>query len=117
MKMAPKRLTKPQYRALRIIALEGPIRPSRFALNMWPDSPAWKRSYKCGPSGATRGRGIVLSGGSYLGKLRIRGWIRRDFIFYGHKHYFDRGYVLTPVGRDIYENAYHARRKKESSNG
>ena len=69
-------------RALTILRQHGPMTASEFAREMWPESPAWNRFYKCGPSGATRGRGLVKSAGSFLGKLRKQGlaelyWDRR----------------------------------------
>jgi hypothetical protein len=58
--------------------------PKFFAERMWPDSPAWTRSYNVGKNGATKGRGIILSAGSFLHKLCKHGYI------YGTtKTYFD----------------------------
>ncbi len=59
---------------------------------LWPDSPHWTEAYKAGQNGTVMGRGVVMSGGSYLGKLRKMGLVQRDF---------DRGntWLLTQAGR------------------
>lgn len=62
--------------ALRIIANKSPITATEFAELMWPDSEGWNRVKNCG-NGATRGRGMVLAGGSYLAKLKKQGLIWR----------------------------------------
>ena len=72
-------------RALSILREHGPMTAGEFAREMWPDSPAWKRVYNCGPNGATRGRGLVKSGGSFLGKLAKQelvevGWDRHSTV-------------------------------------
>ena len=107
-------LTDPQYNALHIVALNGPIRPSRFADKMWPDSPAHQISYKCGAWGSTRGRGLVLSAGSYLAKLRKRGWVKEQYYFFGDKDYRNQGNVLTKEGEQVYKEEYHRRRQQEN---
>lgn len=64
-------------RALRIIR-DNPERirfAKDFARLMWPDSPAWKRSKKCG-YGSHLGGGMYSAGGGYLGKLEKMGLIR-----------------------------------------
>lgn len=59
--------------ALRIMRDHGPLRPTQFAELMWPDSLAWQISYNCGPNGSMRGRGLIMSAGSYLGRMRKLG--------------------------------------------
>lgn len=66
-------LTDSQARALSILAESGPIRPAAFAKAMWPDSPAWRRTAKCGPNGSHYGGGMYQAAGGFLGKLRRDG--------------------------------------------
>jgi hypothetical protein len=85
-------LTDSQAKALRILA-EGPIRPREFAKVMWPDSPAWKRTAKCGPNGAHYGGGMYTAAGGYLGRLY------RDGL--AHRSLHDAGsYIITRKGLD-----------------
>lgn len=93
-------MTPGYRRALEIIRDDGPISPSRFAEKMWPDSPHWQESYKCGQYGSTRGRGVVLAGGSLMGKLRTRGWVTHPYARYGPDIYDWYTYVLTTKGQD-----------------
>ena len=97
-------LTEPQRRALEIVAEHGPIRPRKFALLMWPDSPGWQQSYKCGPWGASRGIAMARTGGAYLGKLQRRGWIHQPW----HEMpwgYQPEGYSLTEEGQIVLRGA------------
>jgi hypothetical protein len=71
------KLTVHQKRALEILLKHRKISAARFGELMWPDSPAARRMYNTG-NGATRGKGLWLAAGSYLAKLRMRGWVRRD---------------------------------------
>lgn len=68
-------LTESQAKALNILKDHGPLSPRQFARLMWPDSPGWCRVSKCGPYGSTRGGGMNLAGGGYLGKLHRKGWV------------------------------------------
>ena len=95
-------LTEPQRRALKIVAEHGPIRPAKFALLMWPDSPGHQRSYKCGPWGASIGIAMARTGGAYLGKLRRRGWVC-DAWHETSWGYQPEGYSLTKEGRAALE--------------
>ena len=52
--------------------------PRQFARFMWPDSAGWKRTSKAGPNGTSRGGGMNLAAGGYLGKLERRKLIRRS---------------------------------------
>lgn len=66
-------------KALKLVCDHGPVAPAKFAELMWPDSPAWNRVYTVGnKGGAVRGRGILRSAGSYLGKLRKAGLVYRN---------------------------------------
>ncbi|MBA7654002.1 hypothetical protein ES703_61869 [subsurface metagenome] len=65
-----------------LIIKEKEVKYSRdFAKLMWPDSPCWQKVYNVG-SGATRGVGMWLAGGSFLGKLYQKGYIHQ---FYGER--------------------------------
>ncbi len=74
-------LTDKTLQALRILKEHGPLAPRRFAKHMWPESAGWRRYTNCGPYGVTRGGGMNLAAGGFLGKLRRRGlvdWRPRD---------------------------------------
>jgi hypothetical protein len=60
------------------------IAPKKLAQNLWPNSPSWTRSYNVGRNGATSGRGIILSAGSFLHKL-----CRKDLIYGTTETYLD----------------------------
>jgi hypothetical protein len=77
------KLTKPQRRALKILEGAAPMTAGDFALKMWPDSPSWERHSQCGPKGSTTGAGITRQGGSFLNRLRGKGWVR--LYFPGHR--------------------------------
>lgn len=74
----------PTIRALRIIdeaaqdfragSRREVISPREFAQLMWPDSPGWQRSHRCG-YGASRGAMMPKVGGGFLGRLYHRGLI------------------------------------------
>jgi len=64
--------------ALRIIRDNDIRSPREFAKLMWPNSSCWQKMYNIG-NGATRGVGMWLAGGSFLGKLRIQGLIRGGY--------------------------------------
>ena len=96
-------LTASQRRALEIVRDHGPIKPREFSEKMWPESPGHQRYSKCGPSGVTRGGGMNLAAGGYLGRLRKRGWVKSEYAFWVHSYYRDLGYVLTDEGREALE--------------
>jgi len=85
-------------KALKIVKEGGGITPKFFAMKMWPDSPAWKRVYNTG-YGATSGKGLWLSAGSYLAKLRIAGLVEVSFDDY----HFE--YWLSKKGREVLKEA------------
>ncbi len=70
-------LTEAQAKALGILDEHGAQSPAQFARHMWPDSEGWRNHTKCGPSGVTRGGGMPLAAGCYLGKLARRGLVWR----------------------------------------
>lgn len=90
-------LTKSQAKALRILKeYDEPIRPREFARRMWPDSECWTHWTKCGNKGVSRGGGMSLAGGGYLGKLMKRGWV--------YSHYsqiYGLSYALSIAGRAV----------------
>lgn len=53
------------------------MRPGWFARQMWPDSPCWRRAYKCGPNGSSRGIAMARTAGCYLAKLARAGLATR----------------------------------------
>lgn len=71
-------ITAKRAQALQIVRDQGSLAPREFARQMWPDSPGWRRVSKCGPYGSTRGGGMCLAGGSYLGKLRRASLVEKD---------------------------------------
>lgn len=81
-------------RALAILRDKGPIRPAWFAHLWFPrDHPGWSRSCKCGPYGSTRGSGLVMWAGGYLGRLCRTGWAE-------HRGW-DVGVALTTEGKKV----------------
>lgn len=65
-----------QIRVLR--AVEEANKNGRFTSPSWianavfpSDHPGWSRSCKCGPYGSTRGSGLVMMMGGYLGSFDI----------------------------------------------
>lgn len=56
-------------KALNIIKANPGIRPLRFAEIMWAGSDSWQKVGRIG-RGVTRGVGLMLKGGGYLGKLK-----------------------------------------------
>lgn len=101
--MSVRELTKAQHKALTILAEAEDITPRQFAREMWPDSPGWKRSHKCGPYGASRGAMMPMAGGGYLGKLSrvadppwvimVSRWVCGRYL--GHN------WAITQAGRDV----------------
>ncbi len=98
---AQKKPTKKTLVALRIIQARGAegIIPSEFAQELWPDSPYWKVVYKAGPNGSVSGRGVVMSGGSYLAKLRRM----RLVTWHGKGNRYVN--ILTPEGQALLKEA------------
>lgn len=81
------KLTEIQIKALQIVKDYRRITPRRFAELMWPNSKCWNHSTKCGPSGVTRGGGMWLAAGGYLGRLRKLKLVDWDVDRYYRKHY------------------------------
>jgi len=91
-----EKLTEAQKKACQILRDHGPIRPREFAQKMWPDSPAWRHSCRCGPNGAHRGGGMYLAGGGYLGRLVHLGLAKYTGEF---------RYILSPLGQQLLQSA------------
>lgn len=79
--------TDAQIRALTIISSNEIERPAHFARLMWPNAEAWCRPAKCGNHGVSKGGGMRMAGGGYIGKLRKAGliewyrtWPKRDLL-------------------------------------
>lgn len=90
-------LTECQLRALRILVLHGPLAPKGFAEYLWPaDHPGWRRVGNCG-QGSSRGVGMRLSAGGYLGKLLKLGWVEWAPERFGHL----REFRVTREGLDV----------------
>lgn len=69
-------ITKTIYKALCIIKDARCITARTFAQKMWPDSIAWGRM-SMGYNGY-KGKGIILSAGSYLHKLWNKKYVTRN---------------------------------------
>lgn len=67
-------ITEKTRKALFILDQNPGITAARFAALMWSDSAARSRVYNTG-NGATRGKGMWLSAGGYLSKLKSRGLV------------------------------------------
>lgn len=68
--------TPTAIQALCIVRLHENIHPREFGLQLWGrDHPGWKRHSKAGPRGSSRGGGMNLASGAYLGKLRKAGLV------------------------------------------
>lgn len=94
------KVTAKTLRALEVLAggEPGGLMPGEFARRLWPDADGWRRATKCGPYGSSRGGGMRLAGGGFLGKLAKRGLAERRDNYYG-KTYVMR-WKLTAAGRD-----------------
>ncbi len=88
-------VTKTQLRALRIIYTSAIESPAQFAHLMWPDAEAWQRPAKCGNHGVSKGGGMRMAGGAYLGKLRKAGYVAKGMTCF----------YLTPAGKALLAKA------------
>lgn len=69
-------LTDTQYKALKAIEKHPGIRAAGIAKVLWPDSSMHTKVSSQG-NGACRGKVAWLAGGSYVGKLKAKGLVRR----------------------------------------
>lgn len=70
-------MTESQIKALIILShasYESPMSSAGFADRMWPDSNMHYKTSNQG-NGACKGKAGWLCGGSYIGKLKKKGWI------------------------------------------
>ena len=88
------KISKTTLKALKIVRDNAPITCRRFAEIMWENSPAWHRHYNTG-NGATIGKGMWLSAGSYLRKLERAKLIQRSWMDY---HEYQIKYSITDEG-------------------
>lgn len=103
-----KRLTDPQYKALTVLSdRKDPVRARAFAEFMWPDNTMHTKTSNQG-RGACHGKAAWLSGGSYLGKLKKKGWVREEFDYFLKEF---TGYKLTEEGRRILAQENEIRNK------
>lgn len=72
------------------------ITASEFAKEMWKNSKCWSRVYNQG-HGATKGKGMWLSAGSYLAKLKYADFVYSDILG------CTRIFYLTSLGESFAE--------------
>ncbi len=94
-------MTDSQRRGLEVLRDHGPLTPSQFAKRMWPDSPAWVRSGKCGAYGSHAGVAMPSAGGAMIARLRRLGWATWAPKTLGH---YAR-HELTEAGRRALEES------------
>lgn len=68
-------ITEIQYKALCLVRDNPGIQARYFARYMWPDSGMHTKSSNQG-NGACHGKAAWLCGGSFLGKLRKKGYLK-----------------------------------------
>ncbi len=91
-----KPLTPAQVKALTILCNNSSVATSasKFAELMWGDTNTnMFTSSKNQGNGACRGKAAWLCGGSYLGRLRKKGWVRHNIK--------ENGYTITGEGIKI----------------
>jgi len=87
-------MTNTQYKALKFLENTSYMKPmtsARIAELLWPDSSMHTSSKNTG-NGACRGKAAWLCGGSYMGKLKKKGWVKD-----GHNF---RGYFISREGKE-----------------
>lgn len=91
-------LTDSQVRALNILrSSPDPVYPALFARKMWPDSDGHRRAHKVGAKGSSRGAGMAVSAGGYLGKLRAAGLTD----WRPARHGFQKFHFVTDYGEKL----------------
>lgn len=90
-----EKISEKTIRALKIVRDHPGITARFFACKMWPDSEAWCHVINTG-HGATSGKGMWLSAGCYLAKLRERKLVIRCFS--GNKQAI---FYLSGLGYDL----------------
>lgn len=71
----PHKVSPKAIRSLTIIRDYPITYAAQFAKLMWPDAESWASVGKCG-YGSSRGLGMRLGGGGYIGRLRKAGLVR-----------------------------------------
>jgi len=93
-------MSEPSKKRLKALSIlknhEDGITAKFFAWEMWPDSPAWDRVYNTGINGATSGKGMWLSAGSYLSKL-----VYEELVRISYTEYHARKYHISSKGRQL----------------
>ena len=82
-------------KALRLIRDNRIDSPTVFARHMWPDNPNWHHPTKAG-RGTTRGGGMRLGAGGFLGRLR-----RAGLIYGNGTGYHPERFGLTSAGKAL----------------
>lgn len=77
-----------QETALRLVRLNGPVKPSTFAKLLWPRNPKWKTRVKGGHGTTRLGGGLNIAAGGYLGRLAARKLVKKT----------TNGYEITAAG-------------------
>lgn len=95
-------LTEHQKKAILIIGEAQNVRPRQFARLFWPDSDGWHHATKAGPHGSTRGGGMNLAGGGYLGKLTRMGLVRHNVTLEVRRGEYGPIYTLSDKGLEFY---------------
>lgn len=72
--------TSSQLRTLLLLLRRPGVGGDAVADLLWPNSNMHTKSSKSGNNGSRRGKAAQLCGGSYVAKLRMKGWVR---VFYG----------------------------------
>lgn len=80
--------------ALAILETHPNIGATEFAELMWPDSPAWNKSYKVG-RGSAFGAHLVWAAGGYLGRLVGKGLVYRRYSWEHKRYLYDLENTLT----------------------
>lgn len=86
-------LSEKARKALLILNDVESISANRFAEKMWPDSPCWLKVKNTG-NGACSGKGMWLTAGSYLSKLKNMGMVYQSFTKSGQSIY-----RISPLGK------------------
>lgn len=71
--------TEKEMKALMIINVNPGISAGDFAEKMWPGNPMHTK-HSNGGDGCQVGKAAWLCGGSYLGKLIKKGWVRKPYL-------------------------------------
>lgn len=73
------------------------VKPMKFAKHMWPNSGGYTRYYNQG-NGACSGKGMWLTAGSYVGKLKKKGLVRN---YFDPLMPYNSGWALTSKGKEF----------------